>query len=429
MATEKGVRQPARIAAYFLAIFSSFHRRSTRRMGNGGNEHQPIAALCSAALLWGAVSCNTSALNAGWNQAPEGSAQSVPISPNSSQPASLPVDSGPAMVSAPTATAPDASSSGSNRTDAGTALGDAGSSDLDNGLPVSAENPVILVNDGPFDNWQGEYALLFAHAGGPPIAGIVVGVGRTWPDLEANLTGWRDLVAGARDSGLTEVPDPLGSDGTPLARPTDGNADSTVPNGSEGARFIVEKSLELAEPELPVVVATGGALTDVADAYLLDPTVVDRVVVMASLGTGLTDAAPPVARMGIPNGEMDTWADAIVVQKFRYIQVSAFYDQAADVPEERSPELPDNSFGDWIRAKRGDIWPDPIAADQVSAIALALPEFTIGVERVSQVGWADDQPTLAPDVNGNAWIVTASDGAAARARFWDLLSDPATFGR
>ena len=30
-------------------------------------------------------------------------------------------------------------------------------------LPVDARNPILLMNDGSSDNWQGEYALLLAH--------------------------------------------------------------------------------------------------------------------------------------------------------------------------------------------------------------------------------------------------------------------------
>jgi hypothetical protein len=78
------------------------------------------------------------------------------------------------------------------------------------------------------------------------------------------------------------VPDPIGTDNQPLRRPADGNIDSTLPNGSDGAWFMLEKSFELFQPGRPVVVACGGALTDVADAYLLDPSVSERVVVVAS---------------------------------------------------------------------------------------------------------------------------------------------------
>ena len=249
--------------------------------------------------------------------------------------------------------------------------------------PRCFSSSLILSNDGPSDNWHGEYAVLLAHAGGPALAGIVVSTGGMWFDLDANFNGWQELVTRARESGLASVPDPIRSASAPLERPDDGNIDSTAANDSEGARFIVQKSSELSRPDRPVVVSTGGRLTDVADAYLIDPTVTERVIVVASLGTGFS-GSEQVARMGVPNGEMDLWADALGT---------------------------------------------PLASDQVSVIALGIPEFTLGVTRVSHSGSENDEPTLAPDRNGMAWLVTASDGAAATARFWELLRDPATFRR
>jgi hypothetical protein len=79
--------------------------------------------------------------------------------------------------------------------------------------------------------------------------------------------------------------------------------------------------------------------------------------------------------------------------------------------------------------KQADILATPLASDQVSVIALGVPRFTLGVTHVSLSGWENDEPTLAPDRNGTGWLVTASDGAAATARLWELLLDPATFGR
>jgi hypothetical protein len=288
-------------------------------------------------------------------------------------------------------------------------------------LPVGPENPVILSNDGAYDNWQGEYAALLAQVGGPTLAGIVISTGGMWFDLDANVSGWQELVTSARESGLQDLPDPIRSTSAPLVRPMDGDIDSTVPNDSEGARFIVETSARLSRPGRPVVVATGGRLTDVADAYLIDPTVPERVIVVASLGSGFSEDEE-IAHMGIPNGEMDVWADAVVIQRFRYVQVSAFYDQLSDVPEERMTELPDNAFGDWMRAKQSQIFGTPLASDQVGVIALGVPAFTQAVTRVSQAGWnAEDQPTLAPDRRGQGWLVTASEGKAATERFWELL--------
>ena len=71
----------------------------------------------------------------------------------------------------------------------------------------------------------------------------------------------------------------------------------------------------------------GAPLTDVADAYLVDHSVVDRVVVVAALG----ELAGPNGIMSGPNGDLDAWAGWIVAQQYRYVQVSAYYDQTGDV--------------------------------------------------------------------------------------------------
>ena len=62
------------------------------------------------------------------------------------------------------------------------------------------------LNDGADDNWQGEYAVLLANSGGPKLAGIVVNTSPPWPDIDANIAGWRGLVAAARASGLARHP-------------------------------------------------------------------------------------------------------------------------------------------------------------------------------------------------------------------------------
>jgi hypothetical protein len=306
---------------------------------------------------------------------------------------------------------------------------DAGSDSPHGLLPVDERNPVILSNDSPGDNWQGLYAVLFANSGGPALAGIIINESLYWPDLDGNSAGWRNLVTAARASGLRNIPDPIASVGRPLVRPSDGNLDATVANRSEGARLIVEASTRLSLPYRPLVVVTGGRLTDVADAYLIDKSVVDRVVVVASLGSTSTTGGT----MGAPNGELDPWADWIVAQRFRFVQVSAYYDQTGDVLSSQLPSLPQNPLGRLIASQQPNIRNLATAADQVSILAVALPEFVVAVQRVSQDPAASFDattgPALLPDVNGPAWLVTSSDGALATARLWQLLLDPKTFGK
>jgi hypothetical protein len=295
-------------------------------------------------------------------------------------------------------------------------------------LPVDQRNPAILYQDDWSGDWLGEYAVLFAAHGGPPLAGIVVNASSIWTDLNINASGWKDLVTAARSSGLESVPDVTPSAGAPLVRPADGQIDSTTANGSAGAHLIVDASSRLSMPGRPVVVVCGTSLTDVADAYLLDHGVVDRVVVVAALGSYVA----PNGIMGGPNGDMDPWADWIVAQKLRYIQISAYYDQSADVPADKLPSLPSNPLGDRIRAKQPNIIPITTAADQVALLAVALPAFAVAVEAVSPdvaAGFdATQGPRLLPDAGGRDLVVTTVAGQLAAPGFWDMLLDSQTFG-
>ena len=304
---------------------------------------------------------------------------------------------------------------------------DAGSTQPHGKLPVDERNPIILNNDGAYDNWQGEYAMLLANGGGPPLAGIIVNSSGAWPMLDTNVAGWRDLVSAARGSGLQGIPDPLASIGAPLQRPASGVISDTTPNRSEGALFILDAAARLSLPYRPLVIVTGGRLTDVADAYLVDPTVAARIVVVSSLGTTTTTGGA----MGQPNGEMDPWADAIVASRLRFVQVSAYYDQLADVPDSRLSQLPANPFGAWISAKQPKLINLAQGSDQVAVVAVGLGSFTLAIESVSATSNVSANATQGPDLNadprGSAWLVTQSAGALAAARFWELLLDPRTF--
>jgi hypothetical protein len=305
---------------------------------------------------------------------------------------------------------------------------DAGSTRPHGKLPVDERNPIIITNDGAYDNWQGEYAVLLANSGGPPLAGIVVSASPSWPNIDDNMTGWTGFVTAARNSGLSGIPDPLLSPSSPLQRPTSGVISDTQPNRSMGAQFILDTAARLSLPYRPLVIATGGRLTDIADAYLVDPTVAERIVVVSSLGS--TSASG--ASMGQPNGEMDPWADAIVASRLRYVQVSAFYDQLADVPDSRLSELPNNPLGIWMAAKQPKLYMLPQGSDQVGVLAIGLASFTRTIETISVAGElgpnANVGPNLVSDPRGAAWLVTKTTGSLAAARLWELLL-PTSSGR
>ena len=74
-------------------------------------------------------------------------------------------------------------------------------------LPVDERNPVIIANDSATDNWTGEYAMLLANSGGPPLVGIIVNPSPYWPDLATSVDAWKQMIAAARESGLRNIPD------------------------------------------------------------------------------------------------------------------------------------------------------------------------------------------------------------------------------
>jgi hypothetical protein len=296
-------------------------------------------------------------------------------------------------------------------------------------LPVDARNPVIVANDSATDNWTGEYAMLLANSGGPALAGIIVNPSPYWPDLAANVAAWKEMIMAARTSGLRNIPDATPSAGDPLVRPADGEIDHTTPNRSAGAKLILDLSARLSVPWRPLVVVTGSRLTDVADAYLLDHAVAERVVVVAALGSASGGGG---GGMGWPNGELDAWADWIVGQRFRYIQINGYYDQQGDASTAEAANLPANAFGSWMAAKIPSVFQIPMSSDQIGVLAVGLPAFATAVSRAavdtSAAFDATTGPPLVGQSDGSTWVVPSCDTAMAADRLWKMLLDPRTFG-
>jgi len=296
-------------------------------------------------------------------------------------------------------------------------------------LPIDERNPVILDQDDWSGDWLGEYAVLLANREGrPPLAGIIINTTPFWPDLNANASGWTNLVTAAGDSGLKNIPAVTASAGGPLTRPADGKIESTVATDSAGAELMVNVSRRLSTPTRPVVIVTTTSFTDLANAYFLDSTIVDRVVVVFAAGS----YQAPNGILNKPNGDMDPWADWIVTQKYRFVHVGAWYDQTGDVTQARISSLPQNAFGTWIANKQSKIIDITTASDQVALLSFALPMFTMTVQRAApDTSSAFDPaqgPNIVPSTDGNGWLVTQIAAPLAASWLWPILLDPSTFG-
>ncbi len=387
------------------------------------------------ALLATVVVCCKGTLDAGHDNPPppvtvpvtvapsatvSGADASVPaptLEEDASVPATPVVDAGPlAPTSTVEASAPTVVPEASTSLDAGT---------RENGpLPVDERNPIVLVNDYPSDNWCGELALLAASAELINLVGIVVNTSEYWPDLDLNRESWQSLLEAARASGLQNVPDMVVGPSPRLSSPGDEEVGSTQPNDSMGARFIVDAANYFGTPDVPLVVVNGGTLTDVADAYLLDPTIAERIVVVAAMGWESDEGG---AVLGGPNGELDTWAGQIVAQRMSFIQVSGFYSHSEDVPDTRASELPDNAFGVWMADKIDQI-SNPAAADQVALLSVLVPSFPQNVRRMAYAGSnPQGEALLGPMDDGRCWFVPTIDGSLAADFLWEMLESPSAF--
>ncbi|HEY8925158.1 MAG TPA: hypothetical protein VIU64_12310 [Polyangia bacterium] len=297
-------------------------------------------------------------------------------------------------------------------------------------LPVDDRNPVLILQDDWSGDWLPELAVMYAGTGRLTVAGVVVNSTPYWPDLAANTTGWMNLMDAARSSGLTNLPPIISTTGKPLTRPSNGLIESTKPNNSEGAQAIVSLSRQLSQPFRPLVVVSGTSLTELADAYLVDPTVAERVVVVAALGS----YKAPNGELGLPNGDLDPWAAWIVSQKYRFIQVGTYYDQTTDVTADQvaSSNLPPNQLGNLMAKKQPRILTSLSACDQVALLSVAVPKFVLEAVKVSadvSAGFDETKgTTLVPDEKGNDMVVTKIQGPTARVELWGMLMDPHTFG-
>ena len=149
--------------------------------------------------------------------------------------------------------------------------------------------------------------------------------------------------------------------------------------------------------------------------------------------SALGGAASGGSVMGWPNGELDAWADWIVGQRFRYIQVNGYYDQLGDVTAAKAANLPANPFGAWMAAKVSSVFQIAMSSDQIGVLAVGVPTFVTAVS-----GARSSTPPrrstrrrgrrLLAQADGSAWVVPSCDSAMAADRLWKMLLDPHTFG-
>jgi len=295
-------------------------------------------------------------------------------------------------------------------------------------LPYDNTNPVMYDNDWANDyvDW---YLMALASVGDINYRGISTSSSvppynryMTAKSLALQVEKRREIVRRGRNSGFRNIPDPLPGTKGNLIKPASGRIEDTQSLDSPGSRRIVEEAGKATSAK-PLVICVGGPLTAVANAYLLDNSIANKVVVawLDNHSKGMTGF----------NGWSDGWAAFIVLERLRLVQFTVQSKPFAHVPKSRLRTLPDTEAREYMLAIQPDVVAPEGDADGPPAISLMRPDYVQSVKRVSFDGWTTrdghEMPLFKDDPNGSAIVVIAVDREIATEEWWRAMKNPAAW--
>jgi hypothetical protein len=292
---------------------------------------------------------------------------------------------------------------------------------------------VVYDNDEAVDMYTDEYLLALASLSEIQLKGMITSSPIvpydnyvTVENYERDVADREQLVATARASGFVNIPTRVRGPMGHLQKPGSGEIDETQPIGSVGSWLIVAEARK-ATPEKPLIVVAGAPLTAEADAYLLDRSIADKLIV-AWLGGGKTD-------MCDYNGWADSWAAYIVMRKLRLVQFPLRM-APPSVPKPRLLELPACPLRDYMYRKHHPTNSDPgdVDGDGPPAISLTRADYPRFIRRVAFKNWvscrlyppgaaSDDHevPGFYPTMDGSTLVVELSSRWVSTSEWWRAI--------
>jgi hypothetical protein len=242
---------------------------------------------------------------------------------------------------------------------------------------ISRDNPVIFDNELCDNTTDMPYLLPLVAQGHLQLKGWIVTKDfavhpeRTLAQQIADCLEMREI---ARHSGFHVNVEPVAGSGAILNPSFSGRLIDMQPQPSAGASLILAEAAR-ATHDRPLMILAGGPLTTIASAYLLDPTVVNRVVVVAMYSDRIN--------------AYDSLANYLVAQKFRFIHWGRGYVYPFEALPDQWARLPTHASGLFARSQLqsngrgfGDLplaWLllEPKAFSGVTAQNLRLPPLRI----------------------------------------------------
>ncbi|MEO0331910.1 MAG: hypothetical protein AAF223_09515 [Bacteroidota bacterium] len=281
---------------------------------------------------------------------------------------------------------------------------------------------VIFDNDDHRDTYTEEMLMIAEHLGVLDLKAIITTYQHSeYPEF---VEGREEIQKKAKQAGL-QVDYALfsGTDQT-LAIPSSGKIEDTEPIDIDGSQLIVSEAKK-ASSEQPLAILTGGQLTSVANAYLLDSTISDRVIVLGLFG------APEIDY----NANLDAWAWTIILAKMKVVSFKFREDngdfgkaflQMPSVPKDRLQEvLPRNAFTQWMIDKRHPSQEVLQRDGDGNALATLLSDkYVTDYQRWSfqKIDPDNHRPIMVLDQEGKVYEVLGANKEIGTEAYWQLLT-------
>lgn len=291
-------------------------------------------------------------------------------------------------------------------------------------LPLHKICLVICDNDDHRDVYTDEYLMALSSIGDIKLKGMITTYSPS--EYQTFVKGREMIMELAKKSGLKNLPELFsGTKHKSLSRPESNRIEDTKPLEIDGSNFIVKIARKCSFSK-PLVIITGGQLTSVANAYLIDPSIADKIVVMGVFGAKNIDH----------NAGLDAWAWTIILAKFRTVAIpigtsdnrGVVYMKPPKVPKERIlTELDqDIPFFKWMYKKEHPTnWlPAESDYDGHPAILITRPEYISQWKRFEFSGINENgRPVLKENPKGSIWQAEDAEQQIATKEFWRVMQE------
>jgi len=304
-------------------------------------------------------------------------------------------------------------------------------------LAVDSSNPLVFLDDQSTDNYMGEFALAMADSQHVDLKRFLLGYPQeVWKGSEEyqrhreiSVNNHHQVRQMASESGMENLPPAELGVFDHHEKPGSGVIEDTEPIGSEGTNRIVEAA-RTATSENPLVIAAGGDLCTVADAYLTEPAIADSMVVYWH------EQVAEINEQDGYNIQNSGWSAYVVLKRLATAldhNTGGFTITTAEV-EERVPDL----LSQYMLAKEHWKWGNPLRSTDWSDVdehqahdekVLALASFPytrketrlVTVSGLQEADWEYESTEILPTLSatdGQSNVVAIPRIGESYRAFW-----------